>query len=195
VNWYKTAKNDKEFLFDELEKTIWGNLLGKEQDRVSISFNTENNDSIGDIKEKKLDINTKTPGASTLEYKVLVQMFSAGGDWENPVTYFKCQSSSKNVEYRNWRLDGTFIYIPSKKEGNLNLVKKEDGFCASQDSEGVKSQKVNESQLWKSLVKHCNKRLKDYHKAQYKDYDPDVKKIEEEYGIYGMYNQSRLLSI
>ena len=146
VNWFKLSeKKDKEFLFFELEKAIWNNLIKKEQKRAGISFDMENNEPNGDIKEKKLDINIKASKDNIYEYKILSQLYSAGGDWENPVTYFRCQNYEKNVDSNGWRLSGTFVYIPSHKEGNLNVVKNDKGnWVASQDCDG---EKINDNQL------------------------------------------------
>jgi len=150
MNWYKIAKSNHEFNFDPAKKDIWDAILRKEQDAVNIHFDLENNDSVDDIRRITLDYHNKSFPEDN--YTLFAQMMSAGGDWENPVRYFRCQAKrGTSTEY-------TFIHIPSKKDGNTNLTKCERGYCATQDED---NEKAEDHKLWKALKKSVVKRLKE----------------------------------
>jgi hypothetical protein len=129
----------KEFDMTTLERDHWYALIKKEQDAVGIHFDLENNDSIGDPKEIELDI--KYPSGDPV--KVLVQLYSAGGDWETAVGYFKGQLSLANM---------FFIYIPGP-EVNVNLVKSKKGYAPLDNNDVEDPVMVSEIErkLWDAL--------------------------------------------
>lgn len=88
MNWYKTAKSDLEFNFSEETNTIWKNLLKAEKEYTNISFDLENNDSVGDIRHIPLpDVKNKTFAEDKIS--IYAQMCNAGGDWEtNSLNFF-----------------------------------------------------------------------------------------------------------
>jgi len=183
MNWYKKA----EFKFDfyEIEKRVWNKLIKLEQEKENISFDLENNDEVGDLRKIDLDYKHKTPGGEDDQYRILAQMYNAGGDWENSIRYFKCQLEEKWTESDNWRKGReTFIYIPTNKEGNLNLIKGEKGLIASENESDNKSDEISDRQLWKSLKKHCEKRVKEFKKEYFKEYDPNLTSIEKKFNMY-----------
>jgi len=190
MNWFKKAKN--EFNYEEATRDIWRNLIKKEQDRIGIFFDLENDDHIEDIKEKDLNVKVKTPGGAINQYKIRARLYSAGGDWENSINYFRCQLLKKWKDSHDWRGEKLFIYIPSYKEGNINLVKnKKDNWSAGQDAEGDKREKTNKNQLWRSLIEHCNKRIKKFEEEEFKmDYDPSTGDIQKKYLEYGIFPSS-----
>ena len=67
MNWYKEAKKEDKFVYDNLVKEFWRELLFLEKDRVDIGFDVENNDNIGDPKEFEIDKVFTTNGGA--EYK------------------------------------------------------------------------------------------------------------------------------
>tara|TARA_Y100000310_G_scaffold180635_1_gene180545 strand:+ start:6475 stop:7014 length:540 start_codon:yes stop_codon:yes gene_type:complete len=152
MNWYKVAKSDHEFNFNSAEKEIWNAILRKEQDAVDIYFDLENNDNTGDIRRFTLDYHDKSFPEDN--YTLFAQMMSAGGDWENPVRYFRCQAKrGTSTEY-------TFVHIPPKRDGNVNLVKCERGHCATQNND-TDNEDFEDHKLWKALKKSVVKRLKE----------------------------------
>lgn len=197
MNWYKKAKKE-DFIYGNLISTFWKELLYKEKDRVDISFDLENNDSVGDVKNFEIDKVFATSGGAKYKYKVTAQMMSAGGDWENPVRYFQCQCAGKTEHKDEWgsydKGDLTFIYIPEPSDGNKNLIKgdKKNWIASHNDIDYIKFDEEEDRCLWKSLKKHCPKRIKVYYDDKYADYDTDYKKIFKEHGIYGKYDLYRV---
>lgn len=152
-----------EFNFDKITKDFWSAILNKEQDAVGIQFNTENNDSIEKPKNINLDLKHKN-GDSV---QILCQLYSAGGDWECPIGYFRCQNLSA--------FGGTFIHIPNPSV-NKNLVKSTKGYTAK-DANDAGDDWVNISDIkkdmWDDLKKELPKRLK----PLTTDHDTDLKAI------------------
>jgi len=105
TNWYKIAKKEDYFILSDLEKNFWNTILKKEKDRVNIHFDLENNDSAGDIKFRDLEWQNKSSDGDFDEFRVYAQEYRAGGDWETPVAYFRCQIAKKyhiNGNEGNW---------------------------------------------------------------------------------------------
>ncbi len=145
MNWYKSAKHD--FDFGKERKTLWNKMLNEEMDRRDIHFDLENDDSVGDIKRIGLGI-TGRGGLDDKEYAVFACMYTAGGDWENPIVYFRCELAIGT------RRDHKFIFIPSYEEGNENLFE-EDGKWHAQDSNSADWSKRDEPRLWKALKEYA----------------------------------------
>jgi hypothetical protein len=96
-------------------------------------------------------------------------MYSAGGDWQVPIRYFRIQIVSgycynddpleKDHEYmgRNSSSNSHFVFIPGKKEGNYHLVpqdkKGERNWFAPDNNQYYDKidPKANERECWKSL--------------------------------------------
>jgi len=193
MNWYKQSKKEDNFVYDNLVKEFWRELLFLEKERVDIGFDVENNDSVGDVKDFEIDKVFITKGGAKFKYKVTAQMMSAGGDWENPVRYFKCQCARKTEGRDEWgkytKGDLTFIYIPEKNEGNKNLIKgdKKKWVTSHNDADYVKFDDKEEKDLWDSIKKHCPKRIKAYYDDKNKEYDYDSKELIKDHGIYEKY--------
>ena len=64
------------------------------------------------------------------------------------------------------------------KDGNLNLVKNKNGYGANETDE--RSKDIDDKQLWDSLKKHLNKRIKEY-LTKSKSYTESPKDV----GMYG----------
>lgn len=140
MNWYKQAKPEFDYHYEH--DTLWNKLLDVEKKRQNVSFDLENDDSIGDIRKFPLDVKDNLDR----KWSVLGQMFSAGGDWENSVVYFRGQFKAE----RSFK--EKFIFIPPKEDGNNNLIKSDKGWAASQDEDW---QKTDEPKLWKSFKKYA----------------------------------------
>lgn len=195
MNWYKIAKKEDKFVYDDLIKNFWRELLLLEKDRVDMAFDLENNDSVGKSKDFEVDKIFTTIGGAKYKYKVTAQMMSAGGDWENPIRYFKCQCAGKTEirdewgKYRKGKL--TFIYIPENSDGNEHLIKgdKKKWIASTEESE---YQKLEDKELWDALKKHCPKRIKAYYDDKYAEYDTDTKELIKDHGIYDEYDLVRV---
>lgn len=153
MNWYKTAKN--EFDLNTEINGLWDSLLHAEMDRCGIHFNTENNDSISEIKNIKLDYEEDKE-----EFRIKAQAFSAGGDWECPNVYFRGQLESRYNSSGKYMLDKKFIYIPKE---NWNIKKKDGEFYATNnsDEECSDTRKIP----WDLLKKEVVKRMKEEKRA------------------------------
>lgn len=138
----------KEFDLSKIERDLWSELIHKEQDAVDIHFDLENNERKGDVKEVELGI--KYPSGDPI--KVLAQLYSAGGDWEDSVGYFKCQLIP---------IDAMFIVIPGP-EVNKNLVKRDKGYSPSTQDDKVEEPVAVgdiEKDLWDGLKDELKTRL------------------------------------
>ena len=166
MNWYKESKKkcSDEFDYGDSIRTLWNNIIKMEQDRSNIHFDLENNDCY-DLKTKDL-----TYKRDDTEYRVRANLCWAGGDWENPIAYFRCQFESRSYldnevhkGWYDWKPCCKTIIIPIKS--NLNLIKgKNGGMIASQDGEGVKSKKdeIKDKDLWDDMVELASKRIKEF---------------------------------
>lgn len=149
MNWLtKVAKN--EFCTDDVLKDRWRDLVSDEQDRADIHFDLENNEPVNKSLRR---FEFPYPGESSLHERQVyfVQLMSAGGDWEMPVYYFKIQVKE------GWRDKHMFVFIPSREQGNGNLMQCKKGLCP-QDSNSSGKDARDEAKAWKALESH----LKDW---------------------------------
>lgn len=118
------------FTYDRLEKDMWTEKIKEAMERFKIRFDLENNDSVKSQRVITIPQNEWSP----IECKFKCEMYSAGGDWQVPVRYFRIQVVSgycyndnkldKDNLYmgRNSSSNSHFIFIPGKKQGNYHLV-------------------------------------------------------------------------
>lgn len=140
---------DKEFSYGRLTHGFWRDLVSQAQERQGISFNLENDDSVSDVREVKAGEYEDHDGKKR-RYRFTVQPWAAGGDWENPVRYYRCQYHPKNPgAYGRETVfeeteDGCFCYIPV--EGNSNLVSNSegDGLAPTHSTENVDSVDIDD---------------------------------------------------
>ena len=177
MNWYKISQSKKrqskdmeEFDYGREINNLWRNMLQKEMDRINVHFDLENNDGY-DIKTK--DLKFKERGD---RYRIKARISWAGGDWESPICYFKCQYEERSYFERDnswgqWQPKLKTIIIPEKS--NVNLTKGKDGLIAKQGEEGAHTRDIDEKALWDEMVKIAEKRIKEYWKAYLDEYDGD----------------------
>jgi hypothetical protein len=174
MSWYKISKKKshmEEFEYGEEIRTMWNRMLEDEQDRVNIHFDLENND-YSDIKIKDLTYTDRDN-----QYRVKAQIGWAGGDWESPVCYFKCQFEDRthfdrDDSWGKWSSMAKAIIIPEKNNDNLTKGEK-GGLVAKQGEDGCSSSKINEKALWDEMVEMANKRIKHYWTEYLKDLGGD----------------------
>lgn len=146
------------FNYDQnIVKNMWIKLVQIAMDDFKIQFDLENNDPVGNVR----DITIPQREWKHTDCKFRCQLWSAGGDWENPVYYFRCQLLDGYAFNLGTYNNSFFIFIPGKKEGNYHLVrtKKEDGWCAPHDgnyTKGIDPER-NERDSWKSLNVYLKK--------------------------------------
>jgi hypothetical protein len=105
-----------DFSYDEVAKDLWADVLHDGKEVFGISFDTENNDDVSGPFDVKVDG----------ECRVTCQAFAAGGDWQCPVLYYRCQVMDGHLTSFGTDLshysDAYFVFIPGKGEGNPGLV-------------------------------------------------------------------------
>jgi hypothetical protein len=146
MNWYKIASNS--FEYKEQEREFWRNLVYKAEENFSISFDLENDSNIGQIKKIKVD---GAQYANDKPYYLLAQLYFAGGDWQNTAAYFRCQlmSGGKKMD--------KFVFIPSKKDGNSNLILSGKKYKYIVSSNEKDQKEIDEKKCWDALKKYTLK--------------------------------------
>lgn len=158
MSWYKRAKKD--FEYHREHRSLWRVLVKEEQKRCGISFDLENDDPIAS-REIKLDYSNRADG----EQKVFAQLCVAGGDWECPIYYFRCQLFTRMEKGKGQYSDSLkFVIIPEKY--NPNLEKHEGKMVAKGNGRGGEAcGDRDEEALWKELKKLAEERSRAYYDA------------------------------
>jgi hypothetical protein len=159
----------EEFSYGDEVKTLWDNLIIMEQDRSRIYFDLENNDGY-DVKTNELSYKTDDN-----EFRVKAQLCWAGGDWQNPICYFRCQFEGRmsfEEKWGNWNKKCMAIIIPIKS--NLNLIKGKNGLVATNSDEAnSKRKEIVDKDLWDEMVELANERFKKFYN-EYASYNGDT---------------------
>lgn len=146
---YITEAKDKNFFdYSDLSDDMWHKKVKEEQERSSINFNLEND---YDVSQREIIIPQETWEHTKCKFKC--ELYSAGGDWEQSIYYFRCQLRDGYADGLN--KNSCFIYIPPHDGGNTNLVKSDNGYTAATDD--LKNNKPSESKAWASLKEHLAK--------------------------------------
>lgn len=135
-------KEDLSFDYRSIEKSIWYKLIKEAMDKFKISFDLENCDPISTVREYNNN-----------DYKFLYQSCKAGGDWQSPTIFYKCQLLSgyvKSLSYTD-KNNGCFVFIPNKEQGNLNLVLDSKGKYLVPEDDGKNVPKSDEKKCLQSL--------------------------------------------
>jgi hypothetical protein len=147
-------KKEDVFSYKSIADNMWRDKWNKAKDHFNIRFDWENNDSIG--QKRVITFTYNSDEDISIEYKFNCDLWSAGGDWEYPCYYFKCQIVDGLTSTYNdndlpfpgaigqYDDSAHFILIPPKDQGNPRLVKAdEDGWCAPHNGD-VKDEDVPE---------------------------------------------------
>lgn len=150
-------KRDKHFFdYKDLSNDMWRDKVKEAQDKYGVHFDLEND---YDVAQREIEVD-QDEWEHFSKVKFRCELFSAGGDWENPVLYFRCQLFKGYA--RDLSQGDHFIYIPSQGEGNTSLVKGKDGWHASDNSDTTKDEsKPNQYKAWQGLKKYLQKLVKD----------------------------------
>lgn len=128
------------FDYTKIVRNHWHPLIKDAMEKSNIVFDLENDDAASDDPARTIKI-----GDPPLNHRVVLHF--AGGDWENPVAYFRCQDYSK-----------CFVLIPPSDAGNANLEKTDRGWRASQDDKDRKN--PNCAALWRWVEHELQQRDK-----------------------------------
>jgi hypothetical protein len=147
-----TLEEATDFVYDYIADDMWKEVINAGKQLFKTEFDLENHEPVKKPFRITVDGCTFTCCA-----------YSASGDWQNPVRYYRCQfvKSENQSEYRvisfNTVLDthdnSFFVFIPTFQDGNVNLVQKGKNWIASNNDE-KKEEKINE--------KTCREALKNY---------------------------------
>lgn len=150
---------EKLFKYNTIAKNMWNDKISESQKEFNINFDTENNDSCSSIR----DIIIPQKEENKSDCKIRCQMWCAGGDWQVPIRYFKCQLLEGYIPNKSlYSSSQYFIFIPGKTEGNYHLVRnsKRDGWRVPDNGDEYKKgidPEVNERDCWKSLTEYLTK--------------------------------------
>lgn len=137
-------ENKNIFDYQEIANKMWREKTDEARDMCNISFDTENDES---IESKNIDIG---------ENKFACEMRSAGGDWEYPLRYFRCQLLDGYADGRSKYTDPYFVFIPNDKEGNGQLVKRDGKLWCPDADEKVDESLRDENKCWDSLEEYLD---------------------------------------
>lgn len=147
-------KAEKFFDYSDMASHKWNELVHEAIKTFHIHFDLENNDSTK--QEREIIIPQDEWEFTKCKFKCA--LWRAGGDWEVPIYYFRCQlidGYAFDVKKYGGGA-GMFIYIPRKEEGNYHLVKpkanSEDWWAPDGNTykDGI-DPKPNENKCWESL--------------------------------------------
>lgn len=136
----------EEFCYNIPSKTMWRDLIRDAMKEYKISFDLENDDNVA---SRDIKINDR---------KFYCELWKAGGDWQNPICYFRCEIKDGHIEkpYMSQHMHPHFIFIPGKNEGNSHLVKAKRGWSAPDNNGQDNQSEPDEKLCWKSLTKHLS---------------------------------------
>lgn len=152
--------------------------------KFNVHFDLENNDQDG--AQRTITIPQTQWDFTKCQFKC--EMWRAGGDWQYPAKYFKCQlvkgyAFGVNTYDKN---AGMFVFIPGKKEGNYHLVKPKPGADhwiapdSSDYKEGIDPE-PDDKKCWQALNEYLKKLVEDeIVKTQTEDEGRAAQQIEGE---------------
>jgi len=148
------SKKDKHFFsYKELGNDMWRNKLKEKRDETGINFDTENDDA---ITQREITIDQNQWEHTKCKFKC--ELRAAGGDWESPVLYFRCELVDGYAKGLSTHSNPHFVFIPNKDDGN-NLVKGMKGGWTAPDNEA--KTRGDERKAWVALNKYLKKLVDD----------------------------------
>lgn len=165
-------KDDESFTYKVIAEDMWRDLWKEATEHFNTNFDWENNESSGERKTIKI---THKDEDLDFNYKFNCELFIAGGDWEVPCYYFRCQITDGSFYEDKEKLMfpgmlsayGTahFILIPPKDHGNTCLMKNEKGkWMALQNSETRDEDipELDSKKAWQWVLNYLKSMVKDY---------------------------------
>lgn len=160
-----------DFSYDGIAHDMWHEVIHAGKDLFKIHFDLEN------------DTDITSPFTIKNSAKFLCQAYVAGGDWECPVLYYRCQLIDNEPGYfvKSFGTDlskynnAYFVFIPTKADGNNNLVPGKKGYVASQDTDN--HDEIDERKGRKALKGYLNDIVK---KTQEPEETPEEQPEDQE---------------
>jgi hypothetical protein len=148
---------DKDFFsYDAESKDMWNEKIKEAKDEFNVDFNTENDDSMD--QQRVIEIER---GGDKDPVKFACEMYSAGGDWEFPLRYFRCELKDGYVEGLSKYTNPHFVFVPNGEQGNGQLTKSDKGtwICPESDFDDEEELR-DEKKCWESLKAHLQELAK-----------------------------------
>jgi hypothetical protein len=141
---------DKDFFdYTSVSKDMWSDKISDAKDEFGVSFDTENDDTMDQQREIKIDRGDKDP------CKFACEMYSASGDWEFPVRYFRCELKDGYIQGISKYSNPHFVFVPNGDQGNGQLKKSDGGKWVCPDSDFDDEDGLrDEKKCWDSLKDH-----------------------------------------
>lgn len=170
------------FTYDTLEKEMWNDLISKAKNEFKVQFDTENNYSVRSQRLISIPVNS-------IEYKFKCELFQAGGDWQVPIYYFRCQLIKGFLNNISPYSNSHFIFIPGKEKGNFHLLKGTNDFWVAPDNNDYKENidpKPDERKCWENLHEYLRELVNSQTeklKREEESKNPENKSSSEELNI------------
>lgn len=176
-----TKKSDEDiFNYNSLIEGKWKNVIDSAKRFQKIYFDLENDDTTK--QKKRIYIPKKLRKDQPVKYEINAELFTAGGDWEFPVYYFRIELTHdynlRNIKYRKnpkyvWDLDSEYndmsnkyVIIPPESAGNSIKFDGKEWHAYTDEDDEYKDLKLNttdERNLWKWLTTYLETAVNDRH--------------------------------
>jgi len=138
---------------------MWRDRLNDAKRKFSIQFDLENDEP---CQERIIKIDQTQWDFTDCKFKCV--LCAAGGDWEMPVNYFRCQLINGYaydlLNHKDLYRDDFFIVIPDKDGGNHHLLPGESKKWIApynDDYDEDIDPRVNDNDCWKFLKEYLDK--------------------------------------
>lgn len=171
--------------YDQLSKEYWNDIWSKAKEHFNTSFDKENDDPSKDEVPKIITIKRKSCDKLDKDaediFKVKCQLWYAGGDWELPNMYFRCQVIENSFyglgSIKTYMGDTStyfhphFILIPPREAGNTHLIKINNKWTAINNDtpEAKDPEELEPKKAWSWLTKYFENMLNDHVKGKNKE--------------------------
>lgn len=89
ISAIRKDKNKEIFDYRSITEDAWNIIIREAMEFQKTHFDLENNDSTGEKKTFYVKKNLRKD--QPIKYEINAELFEAGGDWENPVLYFRLE--------------------------------------------------------------------------------------------------------
>jgi hypothetical protein len=145
-----TATSKKEFDYSTIADEMWRKKCKEAHDKFDIHFDHENDDDMAEARDIGIDQNFWDMS----DCKFRCELRQAGGDWENPSQYFRCQLLDGYAKDLSHYSDPYFCVIPDGDNGNTNLIKSDSGGWVATGNSDVDGEDLKDQKCWKFLKEH-----------------------------------------
>lgn len=146
------ARDKGFFSYDVESKDMWAEKIKEAKDEFDVDFNTENDDSMDQQRTVEVE---QSQWDHLGPVKFACEMYSAGGDWEFPLRYFRCELKDGYAKDLSKYSNPHFVFVPNGEQGNGQLTKSDKGKWVCPDSDyDDEEEERDEKKCWKSLKEY-----------------------------------------